>query len=260
MSEQLSYSLTLNQLLINPTGPNSAYFSRRDRIIMDLKQRYAHIMGLVKGKMSFRVYKDVDNYIFIMKVPSETLPNLYYDVAIKFIPVDEQSKDDTTLSNYTLELFSNAPNFTFSYTYVMNKYGILMPELKSRSSNKALTSPPLTKNPVEMLGFEKSCYFAALYIKENRLIFKSQLNQHASKWSKSAIDSIKTDASKMLEYNQAKKKEELRKKTEKAKKTKDANDRAKVRRDIHNEKNKLKRGSQKSSIKATKGKVAKKGK
>ena len=213
--------VTIQQFLQNPTGKYSAYFSRRDRIKADLEERFAEILKNNKGKLDFNVYKIKDNYLFHFKMPSEDPEmDIFYDVCIEFVPVDEQSKNDIRLNNYNIRLFSNSPNFTFTYTYVLYNSDMLIDMLAVKCNKKALTQEPQVRNPIESLGFEKSCYFAALYLREKRLLFKSVIEQNLSIWDeKKFLASIKTDEQKLAEYNKAKKKKTENKRKEKKKKT-----------------------------------------
>jgi hypothetical protein len=214
----LNYNMTLNQLLINPTGPYSSLFSRRDRIITELEDRFQKILSRVKGKIEYKIYKVDKHYLFHLKVPSETLEDLFYDVCIEFYPPDELTENDNSLISYNIKLFSNALNFTFTYTYVMNQFNLLIDALKEKCNDKALKQPPRVRNPIESLGFEKSCYFAALYIKENRLLNKAEIDKILAIWDrKSFLAKIKTDNSKILEYNKLKKRLQEEKKADRKK-------------------------------------------
>ena len=97
---------------------------------------------------------------------------------------------------------------------------MLIDILAIKCNKKALTQEPQVRNPIESLGFEKSCYFAALYLREQRLLFKSVIEQNLSIWDeKKFLASIKTDEQKLAEYNKAKKKKTENKRKEKKKKT-----------------------------------------
>jgi len=89
---------------------------------------------------------------------------------------------------------------------VYNKDGNLIPFLKKKLSSKALTQAPKVRNPNESHGFEKSVYFACLYIREHkRLLTKATL-----KPKKLVIlpftKTITSSTAKLKEYNEAKKK------------------------------------------------------
>jgi hypothetical protein len=211
-------AVTMNKLLQNPSGPYSAYFARRDLTIKNLNDRY---LQMQKDKKEFKleIFKDKDDYYFYFKVPSETYDKLHYDVVINFIPVGDQSKSDMTLNNYSVNLFSNAPNFLFTYAYVYNQDGILIDFLKDKISKQALNEPPDIRNPIKSYGFEKSVYFALLYIKMNRLHVKSAINYRADKLDKKKlIKAVDSTEEKLKQYNRAKANEKAGKENQKIQK------------------------------------------
>jgi hypothetical protein len=197
-------AVTMNKLLQNPSGPYSAYFARRDLTIKNLNDRFLQMQKDGK-EFKLEIFRDKDEYYFYFKVPSETYDKLHYDVVISFVPVGDQSKSDMTLNNYSVNLFSNAPNFLFTYAYVYNQDGILIDFLKDKISEKALNEPPDIRNPIKSYGFEKSVYFALLYIKMNRLHVKSAINHRTSKLDKKKlIKAVDSTDEKLKQYNRAK--------------------------------------------------------
>jgi len=211
--------MTLQQFVQNPTGKYSAYFARRDRTIADLEARYLKLLRDNKPNIKYYIYKNKNDYIFHFRIPSEEFGNeLYYDTCLHFQPMTEEANNDRKLSNYYLKFFSNSPNFLFTYTYVLNESKMLTDLLLEKCSKTALRERPRIRNPIESFGFEKSCYFAALFIKENGLNDKNIINNILSKWNKKDfISNIKNQESKLLEHRKVKNKKSLEKKEEKKK-------------------------------------------
>lgn len=198
--------MNIHQLVTNPTGKYSAYMSARHRIIDDLNNRYAKLISQHKG-FKFGIFKKKDDYIFHFKIPSETVDGVMYDVVIMFVipPDDNDAKMERTLKNYHVKLFSNSPNFTFTYTYVLNKSGILVPFMKKKCSDDALNQAPTVRNPVEVYGFEKSCYYACRYIQQNNLLVKFELDSNLKLFNEASfLAKIKSDTSKFAEYRNTK--------------------------------------------------------
>jgi hypothetical protein len=130
---------------------------------------------------------------------------LFYDVVLQFT---ENDKGKTTISDFDMKVFSNAPNFMFTYAYVLNEDDLLIDLLKSKIDRRALTQEPDKRNPSEDLGFEKSMYFAGLYIKDARMYYISQIKKNVSKWNReSFLDSIATTTEKLEEYQNKEKKD-----------------------------------------------------
>ena len=205
--------MTIGDLLQNPTGKSSAVMASRKVIIQDLEMRFMKLMHNHNNYIETRCFKSKqEEYIFKLKVPAETLANLYYDVVIMLTPNcdtkedTESVKGDRTLNRYRLKLFSNSPNFMFTYTYVLNKHNMIVPKLKNKCSSRALTEPPTIKNPIESYGFEKSCYFACRYLKERGLLNKGVVDQNLFIFDEFKFQStVSTQEAKMKEYNLVKK-------------------------------------------------------
>lgn len=176
----MPFPITLRSYLNNPVGKSSASVARRDVIKRDLEKRYYALYKSAKDKFKLKVYIDSQgNYYHHFKIPSEFYysKGLAYDVVIKFNIPTGGGKLDYTLSRYQLSLFSNSPNFLFTYAYVYNQDGNLIPFLNRKIGQKALTERPRKRNPNEDHGFEKSVYFAILYIRDNpKLINKNALD------------------------------------------------------------------------------------
>lgn len=207
--------LTIKQLMQNPTGKFSAYMARRDKTIEDMNNRYYNLLNKSK-KFTFKIYKIKKDFLFHFFIPSEEFPhNIYYDVAILFCYNDEVA-NQTTINNYTLKLFSNSPNFMFTYTYALNQNDMLIPFLKSKCSRLALTQPPSLRNPIEVYGFEKSVYFACKYIMDNNLNNIFELEGNRYNYSESAFkNSIASQENKYEENKRVKKAIAEKKKQEK---------------------------------------------
>jgi len=202
--------MTIQQFLKNPSGPSSASFARRDLIIENLKNRYSKIRNdpLSKNKWKCDIYTDHGQYYFHLKVPSETFRrDLQYDVVIQLLPIGK-SASDLTVNNYAVKVFSNAPNFLFTYAYIYNKDDILVSFLKNKISRKALHDAPVIRNKHEIYGFEKSVYFALLYISEYKYNVKSQMPNVIPLNKNMLNKSIGTCEEKLNLYNRLKYKKE----------------------------------------------------
>ena len=197
--------LNIKQLLQNPTGKYSAYMARRDRTIEDLNNRYLKLLSTSKN-FSFKVYKNKEDYIFHFIIPSEEMPlNLTYDVVIQFC-ANEEVKDEKTINNYILKIFSNSPNFMFTYTYALDQNKMIVPFLRTKCSKLALTQAPTLKNPIEVYGFEKSIYFACRYIVDNNLTHKFDLDNNRFLFTESKIKSQVVSQEAKYEENKITKK------------------------------------------------------
>jgi hypothetical protein len=214
--------LTINSLLQNPTGDATAYMASRGRIIDDLEARYKTLMEKHKT-FKYKTFRMKKDYLFLFEIPSESLDDIFYDVAILFYPEKPEVENDKTLTRYNIKLFSNSPAFVFTYAHVLNKSNLLVQLFKSKCGLKALTDAPKIKNPVETYGFEKSCYFACLFLKEKNLMSKHLLLQNMFLFDKLKLQlTVKTIEGKLFEINGVKEALKKKKKREKAAKVKAA--------------------------------------
>lgn len=212
--------ITTKQMLQNPSGKYSAYFSRRDLIIENLKNRFANIYEKY-GDFEISIYKEGEDIYYYLKVPSETVENFYFDVVIEATPLSPSSKTDYTINNYYLKLFSNSPNFVFTYTYVYEQTNSLIDFLKDKIDEKALTEPPKVRNPIQSYGFEKSVYFALLFINLKKLDKKSNLKYETLNKDE-LYKKIATSKSTLKKYTIEHRKQSLQKKENKKRNKKHA--------------------------------------
>jgi len=206
--------MTINQFLKNPVGFGSAAGARRDIIIENLRKRYHDLYKKNKKLFKMSVFTEENNYYFVFNIPSETYGEKYkltYDVVIQLIPIGRAS-NDLTLNRYAVKVFSNAPNFLFTYAYVYNRDGIIIDFLLDKVSDTALTRPPEIRNPHQEYGFEKSVYFALLYITTNKHVTKAMLKKNKDLNIKVIQNNIITCEEKLNQYNKCKDKDILSKK------------------------------------------------
>ena len=217
-------SLTLKELINNPLGKKSYYGARRSSTKEDLERRYRKMI-LKHKTFKYIVYKENKNYFFHFKIPSETYDELMYDVIIEFVPTNLMMNKDRTLNSYTLKLFSNAPAFMFIYTYVVNNNRMLADHTKEFCADKALKQAPKVTNPVEVYGFEKSIYFASLFILENELYNKFNIDRNVYKLKKDTFkNSVTHQEDKFIQYNKKKKEAKQAERNAKRKKANQQNE------------------------------------
>lgn len=218
--------MTMDQYLKNPSGPYSSSFARRDLIIANLEDRFAKLLKERKKDFKVLIFRGPkpNEYYFYFRIPSEELKEVIYDVVIQFIPIDMNCLASKNINKYAINIFSNSLNFTFTYAYWYNQDDIIIKSLKDKVSKQALTQKPEIKNAEGIYGYEKSLYFALLYIKYNNLNQKYTINSFLSKdlTLNKVKPKIKNSNSKIMEYNMAKKKEKEEKREQRKKNKKEA--------------------------------------
>ena len=111
--------------------------------------------------------KSGDNYVVHIMVPSEKNDEfekpVFYDVVVEFYPTNKEIKEEMTVKNYGVKVFSNSISWMFDFTYVFNKTNNI-PEFipKSYCSKTALKQPTKKTNPYGIYGIER-VVFIALY-------------------------------------------------------------------------------------------------
>ncbi|UAJ17014.1 hypothetical protein UFVDC4_00087 [Staphylococcus phage vB_SauM-UFV_DC4] len=206
-------NFTASQFLKNPTGKGSATVARRDRIILDMRTRFSYLYKKNRKSFKLKIFLYQDKYYFYFQIPSEDYfkENLSYDVIIEFRPPNERAAKAKDLNNYLIRFISNSPNFMFTYGYLYNKDDLLISWLSYKLGPKALNQPPEVRNPRLEYGFEKSVYFALLYLETNPKALKNPL--HLTLPNRQRIkSSFKSSELKLREYNKIKKQKNASKK------------------------------------------------
>jgi len=160
--EEENLKISIREMLDNPTGKGSSFFAKRKTIKQALSIEFIKLLREHRKEFYAIPYLfPSGDILFHVKVPSEFFKKnkISYDVLF-LIKNNKQQR----LALRDCIFFSNSPSFLFTYAYVFNKKGILIDFLKSILPNECLTTPPLEKNPVESLGYEKSITMAAHYL------------------------------------------------------------------------------------------------
>lgn len=168
-----SMRITLNEYIKNPTGGRAHAVGQKEAVAAIYEKKFNMIMLKSTGVMRRFIYKAKDDsrFMIYLKLPSETIDELTYDVVIDFYTTDDPVKKEMTLENYWVRFFSNDPNFVFTYSYVFKINGLLVPELQDKF--KYLDTKPKVTNPNKIVGYVKSLYMAYLYIMNQGMMQKS---------------------------------------------------------------------------------------
>lgn len=166
--------MSMNQYILNPAMKSNAVLNAtaRELIKKNYQHKFDNLMLRENGKVDYYLFLEAEKNIYwvYLKVPSEVVPKFYYDVIFKFTPSSNTGYFDD-IFKYNMKVYSNDPNFVFTFAYVFNKNGLFLTELTSKMSKDALTKAPEEKNPTEQISYEKAIYFAYLIMK-NRGINK----------------------------------------------------------------------------------------
>lgn len=202
--------MTLGQYVQNPTGnkKSRAHMVGQAGLAKAMyTEKYNKVILKTAGAFAHRLFRAPDDsrFIIMIKIPSENVPEVMYDVGVEFYTENEVCMKETTLDRYFIRFFSNDPNFTFTYAFTYYKNEMIIPELKDKLSSQSLREPPKTTNPHEELGYCKSLYFAQLFI-DMRGLTQKVLWHGAPKISKSALATdVMSAENKIVQVNRLKK-------------------------------------------------------
>lgn len=167
--------MTFDEYIVNPMGKSNAVWSAAAREAQRniYTKKFDNILLRENGKIDYFFYKGKGAVYYVhIKVPSEVVPNFYYDVVLKFTGSSNIVATSSGLDKYQVEFYSNDPAFVYTYAYVFNKKGLLIKELSSKMSRQALKTAAKEKNPENTVGYVKSIYFAYLFMKQRGLFSK----------------------------------------------------------------------------------------
>lgn len=174
--------ISLRQLVDNPTGKGSAYMAKRAMIKQGLNITYIKILS--KYRKHFYavpyIYND-GRVLFHVKVPSEmyNINKISYDVLFEF-----DNDDRKRLSMRNVKCFSNSPSFIFTYAYVFNAKSMIIPQFKNNLPTQCLTQPPVIRNPIESMGYEKSIYLASRYLLDSFALGDAYIRKYGKQYNK----------------------------------------------------------------------------
>lgn len=165
--------MTFDEWVRNPSESRSRIVGEKDIAKNVYNEKYNKMILLTGGKIDYYLFhEDTKRYIIYIKVPSDSIKSLTYDVVIEFSTEMEVKRRLNNLNGYNVKFFSNDPNFIFTYAYTYNKNGLLIPYLKNKINSKALSEKPKTTNPNTLVGYVKSIYFAYIFMSNKGLFNK----------------------------------------------------------------------------------------
>lgn len=213
----------IREFIDNPMGKGSTAIPSRHLIKEDLNRRFEELINNNKDKkIELTIYRDGDEYYFHFLIPSESKERRNtYDVVLYFT-LGEDGKDfasDKNLNRYFVKFFSNSPGFIYTYAYAFNLYGLLIESFANKYNKVVLEQPPVTRNPGEIISYEKTTYFACYYLLKNpKYLNKSTINLIAKPYKEEILNKkIRNEDKIKMEIAQEKRRVEREKKEEEKK-------------------------------------------
>jgi len=191
--------------IIKPFGSGAAAISVRT-LVEKLKLDYRDL----EADMDVEVMKIKTHYFMFFNLPSKAnskYPDdrVYYDILFEFIPPNSAwEKESHSVHDWDIRVFSNMPNFMFTFTYAFNKRHALVDLPKKYYSVKALKVPPKMKNPYLFLGIDEGLWICVQYMEKHNLLDRAILDNllfsSTLTW-KILLDEIDTQEDKLKEAN-----------------------------------------------------------
>ena len=197
--------MTFKQYIDNPMGRGSSIFSGREVYRREYTDKFDKLLLREAGNIYYRLYYDDrnDHYFCYLKMPSETVENFYYDVVIKFLPMDKKvNKGEQTLNNYRVQFYSDDPAFFYTYLHVFMEKDLFVDELKSKVPKAVSKDDQHIRNPAGVVGYVKTLYFAYLFMNMRNLFQKYIYKAYGEEYNRSKFIKEFEDMDKKLTTRQ----------------------------------------------------------
>lgn len=125
----------------------------------------------VKNRIKLNAHTIIDGaYYFHVLIPSESQKDrkMMYDVVIKFIAPDKKAELSSNIRYYYIQFFSNSPSFIYRYAVLYKKHGFLIENLYKKLDPNYFDKLPQTTNPNMDISYDKSIYYACLFLSNHR--------------------------------------------------------------------------------------------
>jgi len=207
--------MSFDKYIDNPSG--GQVFTNRQMYKSMYKRKFDILMVREQNHVAYKIYKaddTVDAYYIHFKIPSEVVPNFYYDVVIRLFTTENVKKNQANLRNYAVNFYSNDPAFVYTFAHAFKKNKLFIPDLEPKMSKRALRENADVRNPKNNVWYVKSLFFAYLAMEKYNLFSRSMLNQNSSKYNKKELLKNITDADTKVaarQFEESKLKEQQKK-------------------------------------------------
>ena len=217
-------NVSFQEYIQNPMGRKNAVFSGREMYRNMYREKLDKILVREVGKVKYELYMSNDvKYYVHFKIPSEVVPNFYYDTVLEFHTDNPAYSTGASIKDYYVKFYSNDPSFVYTFAYAMLNNQMFIRDLIPRMSKEAVTKVAKDKNPKSEIGYVKSIYFAYLLMEKYNLFNKSQYNTYAKKYSRRAMLMNIDHATKKIEERKLRGEENAAKKRKAKRKEKNDN-------------------------------------
>ena len=213
--------MTFDEYIQNPMGEKNSVISNRTMYRNYYQGKLDTLLVRENGKVDYKAYHDKKKFILYIKIPSEVVPNFYYDVLIEFRE-PKMKLIAADLSKYDVRFYSNDPSFVFTFAHAFKKNDMFFMDFADKMSERALKEKADEKNQKDIVGYVKSLYFAYLIMRKRGLFSKLlYINTYDSKYLHSQVMKadkkieLRQQAAKELSLENKKEKQKLKDTTSK---------------------------------------------
>lgn len=209
--------LTFKDYINNPNGTGDK--SLNIRVIKDsYTAKYINMINK-HGDPKYAVAKTGDGFYIYIKMPSESIEKLFYDIVIQVYKNPDGSTDnDSTIKNYGVRFFSNAASFVYTYAFTYNDNGLFINDLEDKFEDKTpLNTAPSTTNRSGIIGFDKFLFMASKFVEDELMSVKELEKLSDDVTMKDFLGYIDTFEDKLHEYRLKQKAQRVKKKAEELK-------------------------------------------
>lgn len=179
--------MSFDQYIANPMGIKNAVFSNREIYRNLYTEKLDKILVREVGKIKYKLYKNRDEFLVYLKIPSEPIEKFYYDVVIQFYTDDVAVKASRSLKDYYVKFYSNDPSFVYTFAHAMLTNDMFIRDLVPRMSKQAVKKAATEKNPKNEIGYVKSIYFAYLIMRNYSLFEKVNYETYGEKYNRKRL-------------------------------------------------------------------------
>lgn len=211
-------NMILRDFLKSPNKKKGVPYIRQ--IKQDLDNAFAKTYRERKDRFGMRVLKTDHAIYIIVRVPSESLDNIQYDVVVELLP----HGDSESIYEHEVRVISNSPSFVFYHAYVYNKNGLLTDNKNLINSipRQSIRKRPDKTNSYQILLYEKTTYYALKYLFEIKRMTSNRVFSSAKSASEAEINMTNHDLimkRRKAQYNKEQKRKKAKEKREDKKQT-----------------------------------------
>lgn len=183
--------IIFDKYIDNPSLGGTSALHNRSMYKNMYKTKFDNVLAREQGTIEFTVYNDNkardDSYYIYFKIPSEVVPQFYYDVVVQLYTTSNSLKGTNNLRKYYVKFFSNDPAFVFTFAHAFAKNDLFISDLKPKMNKESLNKVAKVRNSQDTIWYVKSLYFAYLTMEKYNLFSRATLNNICVPYNKKAL-------------------------------------------------------------------------